>query len=105
MQPVARVGPMPMPTAADVIVLDPGETHEVNLDFSRPEWFVVKEPREGETPEAPQPFEDLRNVWDAWFRIEYAPPPAEASRGLPNAELIRHANLRTRSFNPSGGLD
>lgn len=102
--PVSRRTPG-MPQAADVVLLQPGQSHEVELDFTTPDWFVQAVAREGAPAEPPQALEALAGQWSAWFRIEYLPPPAAACAGLPHAEAIRHAPLRTRSFGAAGGID
>lgn len=90
----------PQPRAEEVIVLQPGETHTVHLDFTLPEWFVQKGPNG-----SPVSIAKLVNDWSAAFRIEYAPPSAEACAGLPHADLIRHVRLRSRRFSAVGGAD
>lgn len=94
---------MPAASARDVIVLQPGETHETILEFTEPKWFVTKI----NPDEAGQPVSigDLGVIWTESFRIEYLPPSAEECVGFPNAELIRHAALRSRAFFPSQGVD
>jgi hypothetical protein len=77
----------------------------VEIDLTRPEWFVSRVTKAGDVPEAPQPIASLVDSWDAWFRFEYAPPTREACAGLPHAEEIRHAPLRSRSFGAAGGVD
>lgn len=95
----------PPPSAVDVILLQPGEGREIALDFAHPDWFVRKVVAEGESPGAPVALETLADEWNASFRIEYAPPPRDACVGLPHAEHIRHARLRSRMFTPGGGGD
>ncbi len=102
--PVPR-GEPPAVRDDHVRVLQPGASHEIVLDFSLPQWFVQKPPGDGEPASEPVPMEALTNVWGTWFRIEYAPPSAATSAGLRDAALIRHARLRSRMFNPSGGVD
>lgn len=88
-----------------VRVLQPGASHETTLDFSRPEWFVRKQPSGDERPSEAVPIETLAEGWGTWLRIEYVPPPAAACAGLTDAALIRHARLRSRMFAPGGGID
>jgi uncharacterized membrane-anchored protein len=95
----------PAPTSADVIVLQPGQVHVVELDLTRPEWFVSRVTKADPSPEAPQSIASLVENWEAWFRLEYAPPSREACASLPHAEAIRHAPLRSRAFGASGGVD
>lgn len=92
----------PAPAAADIIVLQPGAKHAVHLDLTLPRWWVVDTRKPGSDP---IPLQKVTEGWAASFRIEYAPPGVEAVRGLPNAELIRHASLRSRAFNSNAGLD
>jgi len=101
--PVPRA-PSGSPQAADVVLLQPGQSHEVELDFTAPDWFIQTVTRDG-AAEPPQALEALADQWSAWFRIEYAPPPAAACADLPHAAAIRHAPLRTRSFGAAGGID
>lgn len=93
----------PAPTAADIIVLKPGAKHSVHLDFTQPQWWVMdtRKPDAGPMPLQKIPQQD---AWSASFRIEYAPPPADAVKGLPHADLIRHAPLRSRAFNANQGV-
>jgi hypothetical protein len=94
---------MPAASARDVIVLQPGETHETVLNFTEPKWFVTKiNPNEADQPVS---IGDLGVIWTESFRIEYLPPSAGECVGFPNAELIRHAALRSRAFFPSQGVD
>jgi uncharacterized membrane-anchored protein len=100
--PVKRSAP-PAPVAANVIVLPPNLSYQVRLDFTRPEWFVIKDAVEGVAPTGPVSLESLADEFGSWFRVEYVPPTKDACAGLPNAELIRHRRLRSRGFNPAGG--
>lgn len=104
-EPVRVETPMVQPSSADVILLRPGESRDVALDFTRPEWFVRKVVVDGDAVATPVALETLASEWGAWFRIEYAPPSRDACAGLPYAEHIRHAHLRSRMFTPSGGGD
>src|SRR5581483_11607462 len=92
------------PQAADVRVLAPGESYRAHLDFTNPAWFVVDRGSEANTT-GPVSLEKLADAWGASFRIEYAPPSAADCAGLPQANLIRHTPLRSRVFNPAGGVD
>jgi len=99
---VGREENCPLPTAADIIVLKPGATHQVHLDLTQPQWWVI----DTNKPEAgPMPLQKVTDAWSASFRIQYAPPPATATRDLPHADLIRHAPLRSRAFNANAGVD
>lgn len=94
----------PAPTTADIIVLKPGAKHDVHLDFTQPQWWVM----DTRKPDAgPMPFQKIpqQDAWSASFRIEYAPPSADAVKGLPHADLIRPAPLRSRAFNANQGVD
>jgi uncharacterized membrane-anchored protein len=93
------------PTGApSIIVLKPRAKHEVRLDFTAPRWWLVDTRKPGSEP---IPFAKVPqgDVWNTSFRLEYAPPPAEAVRDLPHADLIRHAPLHSRAFNANQGVD
>ena len=92
----------PAPTAADIIILKPGAKHSIHLDLTQPQWWVTDTRKPGSDP---MPLQKLTEGWAASFRIEYAPPTADAVKGLPHADLIRHAPLRSRAFNPNQGVD
>jgi uncharacterized membrane-anchored protein len=96
-----RTAPRPQP--AHVSVLKPGQSHTMNVDLTRPEWFVVSTLPAGE--KQPIALRDVVDPWSASFRLEYMPPSKENVAGLPDAELIRHGRLRSRAFNPTAGLD
>jgi len=92
------------PTDADILVLKPGAKHEVHIDLTQPEWWITDT---NKAESEPIPFQNIpqQDTWSASFRIEYAPPTADAVRGLPHADLIRHAPLRSRAFNANQGVD
>lgn len=94
----------PALSAGDIVVLQPGQKHTVRLDFDDPRWFVIDS---GKPDAAPVSLADLPpdELWSFSFRIEYSPPEQAAVRGLPHAELIRHAPLRSRAFNAGQGVD
>lgn len=92
----------PAPRAENILVLKPGATHAVHLDFTQPEWWLIDT---NKPDAAPVPFDKLQDGWSTSFRIEYAPPGPDAVRGLPHADLIRHAPLRSRAFNANQGVD
>lgn len=92
------------PTGADIVVLKPGAKHEVHLDLTQPEWWITDTDKAG-SPPIPLQQIPQQDAWSASFRLEYAPPTADAVRGLPNADLIRHAPLRSRAFNANQGVD
>ena len=104
--PAGRPAMPPEPTSRDIVLLEPGESREVRIDLTAPEWFVVKVAVDGDRgPNVPIALESLDQVWGAWFRIEYAPPSRASCAGLVHADKIRHARLRSSMFNPSGGID
>lgn len=90
----------PKPRPDEVKLLSPGETYRIHLNFGSPEWFV----RKG-TNGSPTSLTSLAQEWSASFRIEYEPPTEEACADLPQADLIRHARLRSRMFSAAGGVD
>ena len=94
----------PAPGAADIIVLKPGTKHDVHLDFTQAQWWVTDTRKPGSEP-LPLAKVPQQDVWSTSFRLEYAPPPADAVRGLPNADLIRHVPVRSRAFNAAQGVD
>jgi uncharacterized membrane-anchored protein len=99
---VGRAAGAPAPAASDVVVLTPGAMHEIHIDFADPRWFVIA--RQAADPK-PVSLSDIPNAWGAWLRIEYHPPTREEVAGWSDAELIRHATLRSRAFSPAGGFD
>lgn len=84
-------------TEASVVVLKPGESRSVAVDFSRPEWFVAMP---GETP---KPVGELRNF--AGFRFVYRIPDKAACRHLQRAEALWHGELRSQMFTGGGRWD
>lgn len=96
--------PPPVPTEADLVVLPPGGKHEVHLDLTQPRWWLTDTRKPGSEP---IPFAKIPQgeVWTTSFRIEYAPPTADAVRGLPGVERIRTTPLRSRAFNANQGVD
>ncbi len=92
----------PTPTADTIIVLKPGTKHSVHIDLTQPGWWITDTRKPGSEP---IPLQNVPEGWSASFRIEYAPPSADAVRGLPTADLIRHAPLRSRAFNANQGVD
>ena len=94
------------PARADeraVILLEPGQSHKMKIDLTEPEWFVV-DVRPGGSRQ-PLALRDIAEPWAASFRIEYVPPSKADATGLPHADRIRHGRLRSRAFNPTGGVD
>jgi uncharacterized membrane-anchored protein len=92
----------PLPTAHDIIVLKPGGKHDVHLDLTQTQWWVKDSRKPGAEP---IPLQKVTESWSASFRIEYDPPSADAVRGLPNADLVRHVPVRSRAFNANQGVD
>ncbi len=90
------------PKAEDIIVLKPGAKHSVHLDLTQPAWWVTDTRKPGSDP---IPLQKVTEGWAASFRIEYAQPDKAAVTGLPHADLIRHAPLRSRAFNANQGVD
>lgn len=105
-EPVERADPS-RPSADDVVLLPPGGTHEITLDLTGPEWAlrkVVRDPSSADD-QIPVTLEALDQNWGTWLRLEYRPPERELCAGLPHADRIRHAALRSRAFSPAGGVD
>jgi uncharacterized membrane-anchored protein len=92
----------PAPTANDILILKPGAKHAIHIDLTQPRWWIIDTRKPGSEP---MPLQKVTEGWAASFRIEYSPPTADAVRGLPNANLIRHAPLRSRAFNANQGVD
>ena len=93
---------LPAPSPDAIVVLKPGSTHKVHFDLTKERWWIV----DTNKPDVPPfPMQQVQDGWSASFRIEYAPPGADALAGLPNAELVRHASLRSRAFNANRGID
>jgi uncharacterized membrane-anchored protein len=67
----------PAPKPEDILVLRPGATHSVHLDLTQPDWWIIDTAKAGS---GPFPMQQLQDGWSASFRIEYAPPTAEAVR-------------------------
>lgn len=89
---------------SDIIVLKPGAKHDIHIDLTQARWWIkdTRKPSSDSIPLQKVPQED---GWATSFRIEYAPPAADVVRDLPNANLIRHAPLRSRAFNANQGVD
>jgi len=92
----------PAPRATDVIVLKPGATHQVHLDLTARDWWVVNTQKPGSAAMA---LADVPDAFAASFRLEYDPPGRDACQGLPNAELIRHVPLNSRAFSAGQWID
>jgi hypothetical protein len=85
------------PEEGAVIVLKPGQGTSVQVDLSRPEWFVRKRDA------VPQSITGLRDF--AGFRFVYQAPEKAACAGLRNAGLVWHGLLRSQVFTGGGRLD
>jgi uncharacterized membrane-anchored protein len=97
-----RVVKLPAPRPDAIVVLKPGAVHKVHIDLTEERWWIV----DTNKPDGvPFPMQQVQDGWSASFRIEYAPPAAEMLAGLPHAELVRHAPLRSRAFNAARGID
>jgi len=88
---------------ARVVVLKPGQTHSMKVDFEDPRWFVTTTGQGA----AAKPFSKIetQQAWSARFRFEYHPPDRAACANLPNANLIWHGTLLSRGFSPVGNID
>jgi uncharacterized membrane-anchored protein len=96
--------PVPEPKAENVVVLKPAQIHTIRVDFKAPSWFVVeklKKPGQAK----PRSVAELSQEWLARFRLEYRPASRAACADLPNANLIWHGRLPSRSFTPAGAVD
>ena len=90
------------PTAANVIVLKPGDVHKRRIDLTDPYWWII----DTKTAEQnPFPLRDVKDQWSASFRIEYAPPDADELAGLQDADIVRHGALRSRAFSANRYVD
>jgi uncharacterized membrane-anchored protein len=59
----------PGPSAAEVVVLQPGKTHETFLDVTKPPWFVTRvDPGEGK---GPLPMSALETNWTESFLLRW----------------------------------
>lgn len=93
---------LPAMKPSDIVVLEPGKTHEVRVDLTDPRWWVIDTNTPGSEPLA---LRDVTDPFSAGFRIEYAPPEPEMLAGLPNAELVRQTSLCSRAFTANRGID
>ena len=94
----------PRPEPAHVIVLKPGQTHKIRVDFKDPAWFIVNARRPKSAKPLPVSLADRINGldWSARFRFEYQPPDRAACQGLPHADLIWHGRLPSAAFSGRG---
>ncbi len=95
----------PVPEAAQVILLKPGESHSFKVGFDDPAWSVVKEEKGTADKSAPRTLSNLTQEWSGRFRFEYRAPSRAACTNLPHAALIWHGRLASRAFNTTGGID
>lgn len=93
----------PAPAAENIIVLKPGESRAIQIDLTHRNWWIKDTTKPEKMPSSMTQLEDWN--WAASFRLEYTPPSADAVRGLPHANLIRHAPLRSRAFSAMQGVD
>ncbi|HXJ55700.1 MAG TPA: GDYXXLXY domain-containing protein [Verrucomicrobiae bacterium] len=93
------------PETSEVIVLKPGQTHSMRINFDDPQWSVVREDKGRSEKPVPTRLVDLNQDWSARFRLEYRPPERAVCKSLPNARLIWHGRLPSRAFNAVGGVD
>ncbi len=83
-------------SAAEVIVLDPGESWFRDVDLSDPRWHMTA----GEGPVEIGTLEGTQT-----FRLVYRPPTSEAVEGLPHADVLWHGELPSRAFHGRGEID
>jgi uncharacterized membrane-anchored protein len=91
----------PAPTAANVVVLKPGQIHSIRVAFDDSEWLVSNANKPGETKH----LNELAHEWNGRFRLEYRPPDRAACADLPQANIIWHGTLPSRAFSPVGNVD
>lgn len=94
---------VPPPQAENIIVLKPGESRAIQIDLMHRDWWIRDTSKPEKGASSMTQIEDWN--WAASFRLEYAPPTADAVRSLPHADLIRHAPLRSRAFSAMQGVD
>jgi hypothetical protein len=102
---VSAEAPQPKPEAGYVVLLKPGETHTIRINFRDPRWFVRGSLLADKARVETKSLADLDDDFNARFRFEYRPPSRSDSAGLPNAQLIWHGRLATRAFTPAGSID
>lgn len=81
----------PAVTDADVVVLKPGESHVMQVDLTKPEWFVVNP---GGSPKSISAIQQFGSM----FRLIYRSPSPEECRSLKHASLIWHGELPSSAF-------
>ncbi len=74
-----------------VVVLGPGEKHQVRIDLTLPEWWVIQGTN---APRAAGEIGDFHR-----WRLIYTPPPESATAHLKDADLIWHGRLISPAFN------
>lgn len=94
--------PLPAPEAGNLILLQPGQVHEMRVVLDDPRWSVSRDGKK----DGPQPLAQA-NFNQDWsrFRFEYRPPSESACAHLANANLIWHGTLLSPAFNPMGNVD
>lgn len=97
--------PPPRPEPAHVVLLKPGQSHEIHVDFGDAYWFVQQTGERGGAGVSPTPLRQINPPWGIQFRLVYRPPEREVSQDLPNAQLIWHGRLPSRAFTPAGAVD
>lgn len=89
----------PMTPAPDhVVVLKPGDSHLIKVDFQDAWWSVVKEEQGAASQARPMKLTELTRE-GLEFCLEYRSPERAACARLPRSELIWHGRLRTRTVN------
>lgn len=83
------------PSNADVVLLQPQQAHEFELNLADPRWHVSV----GEAPVA------VGTLSNENFRLYYRPPPAQAVQHLAQKDLIWHGHMPSRAFNGRGRID
>ena len=71
-----------------VVLLPPGQTHQIKISFSDPFWSVFK--TENGKSEPPTILTNITNDWMARFRFEYRPPDKQQCANLTNSTQIWH---------------
>lgn len=95
----------PKPEARHVVLLKPGETHTIRVNFRDSRWFVRGSPTGDRSEVETRSLADLSDDFSARFRFEYRPPSRAVCAGWPNEQLIWHGRLASRAFSPAGTVD
>ncbi len=77
-------------TDDDVLMLAPGQSYDVRIDFGDSGWFVTKKGH------APRSLGGLG--WESMFRLEYTAPTREQCQHLKQAAFLWHGELKSRAF-------